>query len=332
MKIHSKIPIVALVLFLLMLAFSNFPYFISMNGITTISTWQVARTNNLDAEIKWQIRVHCFTPSTTSPHGSVATSDNFVFFHRTCGLGGKLTALSIQSSEIIWTVPSKYTYQVEYSNNTFFAIEGDSYISGFTTEGVRSWRTTKFPSRSVRYVYSSGNQLFIPRSDYTQIVSIDTGEIIDEINSAILTMNSQYSVQHSEDRIRITDLTTNNSILSLRVPNSEYYLTHTYAQIYHNLALIYSGHSQIHAIELETGDVLWSKEGDFGSVPLLHNGYLYVYENDNTLSLYNPVDGTLLGNIILEQEGSNQPELGVALSASGDFITVAYRNTIEFEG
>lgn len=309
---------------------------------TTVTTqWSVIKTTDVNAQILWQRSDPCLSTGYTTPHGAVAISHAQVAAHRSCvGTDGALLAFDLLTGGETWHSEANNGFQIVAVDDGYLAVFRDTTVRKIDPSGQTVWEAPEFVTRSMRAVFPQNDLIYAPFRTNNHagiyIMSLQTGEIIQTIEDEnIIGIFDEFRLRHTHhSTIEMVDVENESVIWSTPILTPNYMPSFTDIDKINDVLLFYTGRTRVDAYNIHTGEPLWSLEQAAGSYPFLIQNTLYIYGLDNTLKVYNPETGKMLGQVAFSRAGSlnsnsGRPESNVALAANDSIVTLMFRNTQE---
>lgn len=307
-------------------------------SITNIVDWQVSSLNSLQAEVLWQKSIPCLSEGFTSPYGSLTISLQHVVIHQTCSSfdGSRLIAFDVVAGSVAWSSSINElmhaAWQISHTDAGYFALVNDSSVIRLDYEGAILWRSEDFDSRTVRSFELVNNQIYAPyRASYGlgfHILSQETGQTIERLEYPnVISIYPDFVIRYSDQALEIAETSDSPTLWTTSTFSVE--REDIFTDLVGDILLVYFDLRHIKAYRLDTGEEIWSIDGDFVSYPVLTENRLITYTDENILEVYDVETGTLNGQTQLSRNGTSDFRPQVFIAAEGNIIALVYYNSDE---
>jgi outer membrane protein assembly factor BamB len=315
--------------------------------------WQIS-SPNLPVRILWQKTqdrptLEWFNGYPNS--GLSMLSDQFVFYWQywentpsnilpTCS-EYEIASLDLVTGNLKWRYPLSSLYTHPY--NSIHALSDgiliilDSILIKLNPQGEYVWDNEGFPSRSIYTVYEY-EDLFLPAVGKFYVVSSVTGQLLRqvEIINPISVLNGNMVSALDEHHVRVQSLNGQNDFefyISDPAPlRSSLFVPITDA--YNETLVIYDQYGETNSIEaysINDGELVWSLEENFDSLPILSDNYLLIYD-DLALKILDIESGEQVGSVNFTHNSNQLPleNYRVWMAAYRNIVVINFRDTWDF--
>lgn len=328
----KQVNIVPVAIFIsVVLAFVVMFLYQAINGIapiTSINVWEIDEQSTIQAEILWQKSVPCLYRGLGNPNrGFVVSESQLVLPCEQLLSGDVAIAYDLVSGEEEWQESANSIDEIINLPDGYIFVFNDSDVKMVDYSGDVIWHY-EFTSRNVRTIIPCGDFICIPEGDtgLSYIYSAGTGTNVQNIEMEnILAVYPDIFVRNVATSVEVFNSETQSIIWITPVP---YQLTYENFTRYNDILLIhYAGYIQ--AFDILTGTLIWEVQEVFRSAPLLVNDNLFVYTIENSIEVYDVVDGDLSGSITLHRSDTEVSNGSIALSGNRNMLAIVYYATQE---
>ncbi|CAG0941990.1 hypothetical protein BROC_01674 [Candidatus Brocadiaceae bacterium] len=322
-------------------------FYCAANRYGESSNWRISAAT-IPAKILWQHTEQRVPPNSASASTTgFASGNEEVLYFRTpyfsiCDMGRSIVAYDVQTGKDKWQyAPQNANMRDLVSFDEGYLVIVDQFVERLDNECRRIWLNGDFPSRSVLHGHVSDDVVYLPSHDRVYVLSLSTGKMltIKDIPNVVDFWGDYQLIGIDASVLEVSrvDSKTNVAQFShwdptvIRTDRVERKFTERIG----DLLLVYNPNKRdrIRVYQLSTGQMLWERQLDYHSAPIIGQGMVIVY-TDQGIEIIQLFTGETIGTIYLERESDNSVERDQLLqdiwvAANGNMISIYFISTAE---